>query len=414
MTTNSGIEQIVGLFPWLLLGSTLLGLLADRLRVPYATMLVLGGVTTAATHLVAVPSLNPDLLLFAFLPPLLFEAAFRLDYRELRVVARPMLLLAVPGTMVSAALVGSVLAIALQLPLAVALLFGSIVAATDPVAVVAVFRRLRAPRHLTVIAEGESLINDGVAITLYVALLGFVISGTGTPGTAVELFLLSAVGGVILGGFLGFAFLALTSVIDDHLLEMTLSTALAYGSYLAAQSAGFSGALACVTAGMIHGSLGRGAGMSEANRRLIDDLWEYLGFLANAVVFLLLGLTVDLSELARHAGPVLAAILVVLLARLALVEALRLAPGSLVASAAERLVLTWGGLRGALTAALALTLPSTVPARDLLIAMAFGVVLFTLIVQGATLPIVLRRLGLAGELEPTQPHAAASGSVTRR
>jgi CPA1 family monovalent cation:H+ antiporter len=363
-------------------------------------MLVIGGVATAATHLVAVPSLNPDLLLFAFLPPLLFEAAFRLDYRELRMLARPILLLAIPGTILSAALVGSVLSVVLGLPLAVALMFGSIVAATDPVAVVAVFRRLRAPRHLTVIAEGESLINDGVAITLYVALLGFVITGTGTPLTAVELFLRSAIGGVLLGGFLGLAFVALTSFIDDHLLEMTLSTALAYGSYLAAQNAGFSGALACVTAGIIHGSLGRGAGMSDANRRLIDDLWEYLGFLANAVVFLLLGLTVDLNDLARQAGPVIVAIVVVLVTRWLLIEALRFMPGeSLLDSAAERVVMTWGGLRGALTAALALALPANAPARDLVIAMAFGVVLFTLVVQGATLPSLLRRTRLATEPE---------------
>jgi monovalent cation:H+ antiporter, CPA1 family len=359
-------------------------------------MLVVGGVVVANLHWVPVPQLNPDLLLFALLPPLLFEAAFRIDDRELRVLARPLLVLAVPGTFLTAILVGAALAVLLQIPLLAAFLFGSIVAATDPVAVVPVFRRLGAPRHLSVIAEGESLVNDGVAITLYTAFLGLALGGSTAPTAAVELFLRQAVGGVVLGCFLGFAALAVTSLIDDYLLEMTLSTALAYGSYLAAQNAGMSGALACVSAGVIHGSLGRGAGMTEANRRLIDDLWEYFGFLANALVFLLLGLTVDLLSLTQHAAAIGVAIAVVIVARAAVIDGLRLVPGGAVAhSAAERALLTWGGLRGALTAALALALLPTTPARDLLVALAFGVVLFTLVVQGATLPLVVRRLGLA-------------------
>jgi monovalent cation:H+ antiporter, CPA1 family len=395
VTPSTLIEEIVGVFPWLLLGATLLGLLAFRLRLPYATMLVLGGVVVSGFHLFPVPQLNPELLLFAFLPPLLFEAAYRLDGRELRLLARPMLVLAVPGTLLTALLVGGAVAVTLQVPIPVALLFGAIVSATDPVAVVAVFRRLGAPRHLSVIAEGESLVNDGVAITMYTALVGLAVSGMSGPQSALEFFARQAIGGVALGAFLGVAALALTSIIDDHLLEMTLSTALAYGSYLAAQNAGLSGALACVTAGLIHGSLGRGVGMTEANRRLIDDLWEYLGFLANALVFLLLGLTIDLPSLVAQAGPIVVAVVIVILARAAIIDGLRLVPGASVArSAAERLVLTWGGLRGALTAALALSLPPATPLRDLLIAMAFGVVLFTLIVQGATLPLLLRRLGL--------------------
>jgi CPA1 family monovalent cation:H+ antiporter len=274
----------------------------------------------------------------------------------------------------------------------VALLFGSIVSATDPVAVVSVFRHLRAPRRLSVIVEGESLINDGVAITLYTALLALALTGETDTLGAVVLFVREALGGVLVGAGLGLLFVALTSVIDDHLLEMTLSTALAYGSYLAAQRLGCSGALACVTAGLLHGSLGRRAGMSEANRRLLDDLWEYLGFVANAIVFLLLGLTVDFSSLVQSAPAVVVAILAVFAARVAVIEALQLVPGVWrTTSIGERVILVWGGLRGALTAALALALPPGTPARDAIIAMAFGVVLFSLIVQGSTLTFVLRR-----------------------
>jgi CPA1 family monovalent cation:H+ antiporter len=409
------IEELVGLFPWLLLGATVLGSLAFRFRVPYATVLVLGGVVVASLAGVPVPHLNPELLLFAFLPPLLFEAAFRLDDRELRLLARPLLVLAVPGTLLTALVVGGVMTMVLQVPLVIGLLFGSIVAATDPVAVVPVFRHLGAPRHLSVIAEGESLVNDGVAITLYTAFLGLALSASSTPPEAVQLFFRQAIGGIAVGLVLGLVSLALTSLIDDHLLEMTLSTALAYGSYLAAQNAGLSGALACVTAGLVYGSLGRRVGMTESNRRLIDELWEYLGFLANALVFLLLGLTVDLPGLGQQAGAVAAAIVVVLLARAAVINGLRLVPGlGIASSAAERLILTWGGLRGALTAALALALPATLPARDLLVAMAFGVVLFTLVVQGATLPLVVRRLGLLRTPETGDASSSTSNAIGLR
>ena len=194
------------------------------------------------------------------------------------------------------------------------------------------------------IVEGESLINDGVAITLYTALLAVALTGESDTLGAVVLFVREALGGVLVGASLGLLFVGLTSVIDDHLLEMTLSTALAYGSYLAAQNLGCSGALACVTAGLVHGSLGRRAGMSAANRRLLDDLWEYLGFVANAIVFLLLGLTVDFASLAQSAPSVLVAILAVFVARVAVIEALQLVPGVWrTTSIGERVILVGAG-----------------------------------------------------------------------
>src|ERR1044071_8398532 len=159
------VEGTVEVLAWMLFGAALLGMLAWRLRVPYAVMLVLGGVLVEETHLLGLPQLDPRVVLFVFLPPLLFDAAFRLDERELRAVARPVLLLAVPGTIATALVVAVVLMAALPLPPGIALLFGSIVSATDPIAVVAVFRNLKAPVRLSVLAEGESLINDGIAIT---------------------------------------------------------------------------------------------------------------------------------------------------------------------------------------------------------------------------------------------------------
>ena len=400
------VEATVIQLAWMLLGAAILGMLAWRLSVPYAVALVLGGLVVEESHLVALPQLDPRLLLFVFLPPLLFDAAFRLDEGELRVVARPVLILAVPGTLATAGIVAFVLVLVLHLSLAEALLFGSIVAATDPVAVVGVFRNVNAPTRLAVIAEGESLINDGVAITLYTATIGLATAGSIDVLGAFGLFARQVVGGVAVGALLGLAFSRLTATIDDHLIEMMLSTALAYGSYLAAQSLETSGALACVAAGLIHGSYGREVGMSVRTRRLLDDLWEYFGFVVNAFVFLLVGFTANLASLAAALGPVLVGVAIVFASRVIVVagpplllvftRGLRFARRfEAITSHAERAVLIWGGLRGALTITLALALPPNLPERQLMVAMAFGVVLFSLLVQGVTLTLVVQRLGLA-------------------
>jgi CPA1 family monovalent cation:H+ antiporter len=398
------IESTVLAFAWMLLGAAILSMLAWRIGLPYAVALVVGGVLVAETHLIALPQLDPPVLLFVFLPPLLFDAAFRIDATQLRSVARTVLLLAVPGTLATAAIVGAVLVLVLHLPLPVAFLFGSIVSATDPVAVVAVFRGLNTPARLAVIAEGESLINDGVAITLYTAALGLVAAGGADVLGALALFGREVIGGVGIGVVLGLVASRLTRAIDDHLIEMTLSTALAYGSYLAAQSLETSGALACVAAGLIHGSYGREVGMSEHTRRLLDDLWEYFGFVANALVFLLVGFTANLASLIALAGPVAVSILAVLGSRVLVILGPPLLKAGRLTSRGERAVLVWGGLRGALTITLALAVPSQVPERQLLVGMAFGVVLFSLVVQAVTLPLVVKRAGLARDVQDGSQH----------
>jgi len=394
--TGATIEQFVRQFAWLLVGATAIGIAARRVRLPYAVALVVGGLIVEQSHVVRVPQLDPELVLFAFLPPLLFDAAFRLDARELLLVARPVLLLAVPGVVATAAVVGGALWLLLDLPLLIGLLFGSVVAATDPVAVIAVVARLGLPARIAVVPEAESLVNDGMAITLYTALVGLAVTGGVDALGIVEILGLEVLGGVAVGAGLGFLFSRLTALVDDHLIEMMLSTTLAYGSYLSADALHASGALACVAAGLVHGSYGREVGMSGETSRLLDDLWEYLGFFANAIVFLLVGLSVHVRDLAANAWPVAAAIVAVLVARVLVVEAVgrATARGPLAAPPRERVVYIWAGLRGALTIALALGLPAATPRRELLIAMAFGVVLFTLVVQGVTLPLLLRALGL--------------------
>jgi CPA1 family monovalent cation:H+ antiporter len=394
---NPAVISTVERYAWLLIAATLVGMVIRRFNIPYAVALVVGGLLLEASHLGAVPHLEPEVLLFVFLPPLLFDAAFRLEASEARSLLRPVLILAVPGVFVTAILVGTVLWLVLDLSFPTALLFGSFVAATDPVAVISVFKQLKVAKHLSLTAELESLINDGMAITLYVVLLEWAVGGSFNAVESLGIFVLEIGGGLAIGGIMGFVGSRLTRFSNDHLLEMLLSVSLAYGSYLSADSIGASGALACVAAGIIHGSYGRSIGMSENTRSLLDDLWEFLGFVANAIVFLLLGVSVHPRDLLSDSWPIAVAIVAVVGAR-AIVTSVAgvLTPRRQdpVRTWQEAALLTWGGLRGALTAALALALPEETPHHDLLIAMAFGVVLYTLVVQGLTLPMVIRRLNL--------------------
>ncbi len=393
----SDVVAVVQRYAWLLIAATLVGMVIRRFSIPYAVALVLGGLAIQVSHVGTVPDLDPELILFVFLPPLLFDAAFRLDAREARSLVHPILILALPGVLIAAVAVGLVAWVVLDLPLSIALLFGSIVAATDPVAVIGIFRQLKVAHRMSIIAEGESLINDGMAITLYVVLLQWATSGSFNPVDGLSTFGLEVLGGLAIGAALGLASSRLTAFIDDHLIEMLLSVSLAYGSYLTADAVHASGALACVAAGVLHGSYGRAVGMSANTRQLLDDLWEFLGFVANAIVFLLLGLSVHAQDLIDDAWAVTVAVVAVLGTRAvvtAVTGALTPREDDPVRTWQEAALLTWGGLRGALTAALALALPPDTPHREIVTAMAFGVVLFTLVVQGLTLPIVIRRLGL--------------------
>lgn len=306
-----GIEDVVEEYAWLLLGAALVGMLARRFSIPYAVALVIGGLLLEETHVANVPQLDAGMVLFVFLPPLLFDAAFRLDARQLRTILRPVLVLAVPGVLITTVVVGGIVWLLLDTSLAVSLLFGSIVAATDPVAVIGIFQRLHVPERLGVVAEAESLINDGMAVTLYIVLLELVVTGHANAAESVLLFSREVADGILIGAGLGFIFSRLTGAIDDHLIEMIFSVALAYGSYLLAQSLEASGPLACVAAGLIHGSYGRTVGMSERTNRLLDDLWEFMGFVANAFVFLLLGFSVNVERLLDDFWPVSVAVIAV-------------------------------------------------------------------------------------------------------
>jgi CPA1 family monovalent cation:H+ antiporter len=302
---------------------------------------------------------------------------------------------------VTTLIVGSIVAWGAPLGLPVALVFGALIAATDPVAVVALFRSLGIPKRLLVLVEGESLLNDGTAIVLFNILLAVALTGSFDPVQGVTDFIRVAAGGTIIGLVLGWLISRLIERIDDYLIETTLTTVLAFGSYLVADRLGFSGVLAVVAAGLVNGNLGS-RGMSPTTRIVLHNFWEYVAFLANSLVFLLIGLKMDVPSLLAAWQPILWAIAAILAARIVVVYGLAQIMNRFdnAVPLAWQHVLTWGGQRGAISLALVLSLPIALGTeRELLKLMAFGVVLFTLLVQGTSMRPLLRRLKIGARTD---------------
>lgn len=388
------IEIVVGL----LLISSLVGIITERLRVPYTAGLVVIGLVLALIGQIDI-NVSPELFLGLLVPPLIFEAAFQVKAQDLFKDLTPILSLAIPGVLLTTFLVGGVLYWGTDFSLTTALLFGSLIAATDPVAVVALFRSLGVPHRLQLLLEGESLFNDGTAIVLFNMMVTIAVTGYFNLGESVVNFIVVSGGGLIIGLVLGLLISLAISIIDNSLIETTLTTVLAFGSYIVAEQFHVSGVLAVVAAGIVSGNLGPRR-MAPTTRILVYNFWEYAAFLANSFVFLLIGLQIDLNILITDWKAVLWAILAVLVARAASIYGLSwIGPGI---PRRYKHVLYWGGLRGAISLALALSLPASLGEQGTIIkSMAFGVVLFTLLVQGLTMKPFITRMGLI-EKSPAQ------------
>ncbi|HEX9090469.1 MAG TPA: Na+/H+ antiporter, partial [Anaerolineales bacterium] len=377
----------------LLLIVSIVAIAVRRLRIPYTVALVIVGLLITFQSTLKF-ELTPELILALFVPPLVFEAAFHLNVTELRHNLLAILLLAVPGVILTTFIIGGLLILGIHLSLPVALVFGSLIAATDPVAVVALFRTLGVPKRLSVLIEGESLFNDGTAIVLFHLMLTIAITSQFNLVRSVAGFFSVSIGGIIVGLVLGWLIAQLIARVDNYLIETTLTTVLAFGSYLVAERLGFSGVLAVVAAGLVNGNISP-RGMSPTSRIVIFNFWEYMAFLANSLVFLLLGLQVNITALLAAWQPILWAILAVFIARAIVVYGLSWLEKHVSEPIPMRWqhVLNWGGLRGAISLALVLSLPETLGAqRDLLRVMAFGVVLFTLLVQSTSMAPLIRWL----------------------
>ncbi|HEY58408.1 MAG TPA: Na+/H+ antiporter [Anaerolineae bacterium] len=381
------LEVTIGL----LLVAVLVGLAARRLRVPYTLGLVLVGLGLAIFARLDIP-LTADLVLGLLIPPLIFEAAFHLRADALRKDLAPILTLAVPGVVLTTLVVGSIMHYFAGLPLPIAMLFGALVAATDPVAVVTLFRRLGVPKRMQVLLEGESLLNDGTAIVVFNLVLAVILTGQFNLFQSVVDFLRVAGGGLLVGGLLGALISGIIARVDDYLLETALTVVLAYGAYLVAEQLHVSGVLAVVAAGLLNGNIGP-KGMSPTTRIVVTNFWETGSFFANTFVFLLIGLQVNLPLIWENLVLIGWAILAVLVSRALDVYGL--------AWVGDRIpfrwlhILYWGGLRGAISLALAVALPSLLGPDGVLVqVMAFGVVLFTLLVQGSTIGMLIRKLNI--------------------
>lgn len=369
-----------------------------RVRLPYTVALVLSGLAIAIIQPLPGFELTSELIFSIFLPPLLFEAAFHLEVDELRESMPHILILAVPGVLISSLIIAGVLTVGVNMPLVVGLVFGALISATDPVAVLSVFSQLGVPRRLSYLVEGESLFNDGTAIVMFRILLGIAISGYFSPVDGITRFVQVALGGAILGLVAGYAFSLIIRPIDDYLIEITLTTIVAYGTFIVAEELHISGVIAVVASGIVVGNYGARIGMSPTTRIVLVQIWEYIAFIINSLVFLLIGLMIDLPRLMQYSHLIVWGVVATLIARAAVIYGITWPIERLTGRLPLkwRHVLFWGGLRGAIGLALALSLPPDLgPWQDPLRVMTFGVVLFTLLIQGTTIQFLLQRLGLA-------------------
>ncbi len=384
----------------LLLVVSLVAMAVRRLRVPYTVALVVAGLLiTYPSH--AEVNLTPELILALFVPPLVFEAAFHLNITDLQRNLWAILLLAVPGVILTMLIVAGILSAVVPIAVTSALVFGALIAATDPLAVVSLFRKLGVPKRLAVLIEGESLFNDGTAIVVFNLMLAIALTSQFDLIASLLDFVRVAAGGILVGLALGWVAARLIERVDDYLIETTLTTVLAFGAYLAAERLQLSGVLAVAAAGLVNGNIGQ-RGMSPTTRIVLFNFWEYVAFLANSLVFLLIGLKVNIPALVQGWQPMLWAILAVFGARLVIVYGLSWIANRVAEPVpfSWQHVLAWGGLRGAICLALVLSLPAGFGSdAQLLQVMTFGVVLFTLLIQGTTMSPLIRRLKVVARTE---------------
>jgi Na+/H+ antiporter len=385
-----------------------LSVLARLVRVPYPILLVLGGLVLGFLPGMPDVALPPELVLVAFLPPLLYWAGFFSSPRDLRADTRVISLAAVGLVLATTVAVAVAANAAVDgLGWAAAFALGAIVSPTDPLAATAIGRRLGVPRRLITVLEGESLVNDATALVAYRLAVAAVASGTFVAWQAGLRFVVGAAGGVAVGLVVGWLVAEVRRRLEDPVVEIVVSVVTGYLAYLPAERLGVSGVLAAVTTGLYVGW--RAPQLASASTRLLGfSFWEVLVYLANAVLFILVGLQLHpiLRELAGTSvatlvGQAVLVSAVVIAVRLGwvfsvpyLIRLLDRRPAQVGRrlGARERLVLGWSGMRGAVSLAAALALPLDFPMRNLLLFLTFVVILATLVLQGLTLPTLIRRL----------------------
>jgi CPA1 family monovalent cation:H+ antiporter len=400
--------------------ATVVAIVVRQVHMPYTVALVLAGLALGILNVFTPPHLTKAMLFSVFLPGLLFEAAFHIEFREFWRNRLAIASLAVPGVAAAVALttviltpVVNTLHLEQDFTWQYALVFGALIAATDPIAVVAVFRSLGAPRRLSVLLDGESLLNDGTAIVFFTLSLSLVMGASVTARQLTTDFLKIVGFGALIGAAVGLAASQVIKQIDDAMIEITLTTIAAYGSFVTAEHFHYSGVIAVVVAGVLCGNYGARIGMTPSTRVAVETFWEYVAFALNSIVFLLIGLEVHLDALFSSWKVILVAYLVVTAGRGLVIFAV----SGLLRKTREKIpwpwsiVLTWGGLRGGLPMVLVLSLAKDFPHRDLLVTMTFGVVMISILVHGMTVSPLLRWLGIVKAREHREAYEFARGKL---
>ena len=369
------------------------------IKQPAPMTLVLIGLIVAVTKLLPQISLTHNVAFFLILPPILFQGGMHLNWDHLKQDWKSITLLAVLGVVISALLVGYPLSYFWHIPLNYALLFGALISPTDPVSVLAIMKKVNAPERLRTILEAESLFNDGTGVVLFVVILNMIQSNQPLDlGHALFQFLLVTGGGALVGGLCGYLINRLLRTIKNHLVGVALTIILAFGSPFIAESLHCSGIIAVVTAGLVLGA-GKMSYMSSKSKETVTTFWKVIDIIVNSIIFLIIGLqlqVIGINNLHEYKGLILVGIMAALISRILVVyptiwSCNRISKPSI--PLVWNHVLFWGGLRGAIPIILMLQLPEF-QYRPLFLSATFGIVLFSIIVQGLTIEPLLRKLKL--------------------
>ncbi|MDB9411002.1 cation:proton antiporter [Microcystis aeruginosa] len=394
--TVGDIPELVLVLILLLLIATAVALVTQRLRISYVAGLVLAGlpITDLLSRRIG---LDPFLVLNLFLPILIFEAAINTDISRLRSTFKPIALLAGPGSVFSAAIIAVLVKFGLGLDWIPALLVGVILANTDTVSIIAVFKEIRVPSRLLTIVEGETLFNDTAALVTFNLLLVIYATGTISTTQVIEEVLIVALGGGLVGAVLGYLCLPIYVRLRDPLSSLLLTVALALGAFQLGQFLGVSGAVAVVIAGLVFGNLGLPRSASASDRITLISFWEYAGFIVNTFIFLLIGIEINPLTLWQTLPSIVLVILAYQLGRILSVYSLL----SVLRWIDRPIPLRWqhililGNIKGSLSMALAVAIPLALTGRELIIELVFGAVLFSLVIQGLALPWLIKKLNIS-------------------
>ena len=385
----------------LLIITSIVAIIADKFNLPYTIALVIVGLFIGYIHLINAPHLSKDLLYYVFLPPLIFQTAIHLKFDDLKRDFPVILTLVIPGVILSTIITAIVfMAIGKEffanISLAVGLLFGAAVAATDPVAVISIFEKLGVPKRLRFLIDSESLLNDGTSIVIFTLVLEIIENKLSSYNVAVIDFFFVVGVGLLIGYVIGVFADELIKRVYNPMVVITITTVSAYFSFILADKLGVSGVMSTVASGLVIGAKSFDKEVYPAIKLTTETFWNYVAFLANSLIFLLIGFSINIHILISYWQWIVIAYIAMMIARYIVVL---FTWGVFVNTSYKfpfswSVIMGWGGIRGALTMVLAMSLPDSFKYKELIVTMVFGVVLLSIVIQGITMPFLIKLLKL--------------------